>query len=73
VDRCKFTSVSEVCTASIIRAIMMALMMEAIQIYEMLINLYQSARRYNPEDSHFQKYVPCSRPELCSVSAANII
>jgi hypothetical protein len=43
-----FTNVSEVCSASIV----IALMMEAVQTSETLVNLYQSARRYNPEDSH---------------------
>jgi hypothetical protein len=29
-----------------------ALMMEAVQTSETLVNSYQSTRRYNPEDSH---------------------
>jgi hypothetical protein len=29
-------------------------MMEAVQTSEMLVNLYQSTRRYNPEGSHLQ-------------------
>jgi hypothetical protein len=48
-----FTNVSEVCTASIIREII-ALMMEAVQTSETLVNSYQSTQRYNPEDSHHQ-------------------
>jgi hypothetical protein len=31
-----------------------ALMMEALQTSETLVNLYQSTWRYNPEDSHLQ-------------------
>jgi hypothetical protein len=38
-----FTDVSEVCTASIMRVMM-------------LVNLYQSTRRYYPEDGHLQKF-----------------
>jgi hypothetical protein len=30
-----------------------ALMMEAVQTAETSVNLYQSTRRYNPQDSHF--------------------
>jgi hypothetical protein len=30
-------------------------MMEAVQASETSVNLYQSTRRYNPEDSHFLK------------------
>jgi methylase of polypeptide subunit release factors len=45
-----FTNITEVCTASIIRAI--ALMMEAGQTSVTLVNSYQSALRYNPEESH---------------------
>jgi hypothetical protein len=30
----------------------MALMMEAARTSEMLVNLYQTTRRYNPEDGH---------------------
>jgi hypothetical protein len=33
----------------------MALMMEAVQTSETLVNSYQSTRRYNPEDSHLLK------------------
>jgi hypothetical protein len=36
--------------ASIIRAI--TLMMEAARTSETLVNFYQTARRYNPEDNH---------------------
>jgi hypothetical protein len=42
----KFTDVSEVLTASIIRA-----MMEAARTSETLVNFYQTTRRYNPEES----------------------
>jgi hypothetical protein len=31
-----------------------ALMMEAVQTCETLVNSYQSTRRYNPEDGHLQ-------------------
>jgi hypothetical protein len=31
-----------------------ALMMEAARTSETLVNFYQTARRYNPEDSHLQ-------------------
>jgi hypothetical protein len=47
-----FTNVSEVCTASIIRA-----MMEEVQTSESLVNSCQSTLSYNPEDSHNQKIV----------------
>jgi hypothetical protein len=40
--------VSEVCAASIIRA----MMMEAAHTSETSVNFYQTTRRYNPEDSH---------------------
>jgi hypothetical protein len=40
-----------VLTASIIRA-MIALMMKALKVSETLVNLYQSARRQNPNDRH---------------------
>jgi hypothetical protein len=30
-------------------------MMEVVQTSEMLVNSYQSAQRYNPEDSRLQK------------------
>jgi hypothetical protein len=29
-------------------------MMEAVRTSEMLVNFYQTTRRYNPEDSHLQ-------------------
>jgi hypothetical protein len=45
-----FTDVSEVLTASIIRAIMM----EAASTYETSVNFYQTTRRNIPEDGHFQ-------------------
>jgi hypothetical protein len=31
---------------------MIAVMMEAVQTSQTLVNSYQSTRRYNPEDSH---------------------
>jgi hypothetical protein len=49
----KFTIVSEVFAASIIRVI--TLMMEAARTSEMLVNFYQTyttTQCYNPEDSH---------------------
>jgi hypothetical protein len=33
-----------------------ALMMEAVQTSETLVNSYQSTRRYNPEDSHLHSH-----------------
>jgi hypothetical protein len=33
---------------------LIALMMEAARTSEMLINFYQTTRRYNPEDSHLR-------------------
>jgi hypothetical protein len=39
---------------SIIRAI--ALIMETARTSEMLVNLYQTTRRYNPEDSYLRTY-----------------
>jgi hypothetical protein len=36
---------------------MIALMMEAVQTSETLINSYQSTRQYNPEDSHLQSLI----------------
>jgi hypothetical protein len=33
-----------------------ALMMEAAQASETLVNFYQSTRRYNPEDSHLHTH-----------------
>jgi hypothetical protein len=38
--------------ASIIRAGLIALMMEAASTSEMSVNFYQTTRRNNPEDSH---------------------
>jgi hypothetical protein len=46
----KFTNVSEVLVASIIRA--MRAMVEAAKTSEMLVNFYQTTWCYNPEDSH---------------------
>jgi hypothetical protein len=31
-------------------------MMEAARTSETLVNFYQTTRRYNPEDSHLEKY-----------------
>jgi hypothetical protein len=43
----------EVLTAvSMKMAMMIALMIEAAKTSETLVNLYQTARRYNPEDCH---------------------
>jgi hypothetical protein len=46
--------VSDVPTASMIRFSLIALMMEAVQASETVVNLYQSTWCYNPEDSHLQ-------------------
>jgi hypothetical protein len=46
------TDVSVVLTASIIRVINIALMMEAVSTSETLVNLYQTTRRNIPEDSN---------------------
>jgi hypothetical protein len=46
----EFTNVSEVLAASIIRVIMM----EVASTSEMLVSIYQTTWRYNPEDSHLQ-------------------
>jgi hypothetical protein len=51
----KFTDVSEVLAASIIRA-MIVLMMEIVNTSETLVNFYQTTWRNNPEDSHIQMY-----------------
>jgi hypothetical protein len=45
------TGVSEVLAASIIRA-----MMEAARTSEMLVNVYQTIRRNNPEDRHLLSF-----------------
>jgi hypothetical protein len=45
------TNVSEVLAASIT-----ALMMEAARTSETLVNVYQTTRRYNPEDSHLRTH-----------------
>jgi hypothetical protein len=47
----KFTDVSEILAASIIRALS-ALMMEAASTSETSTNFYQTTRRNNSEDSH---------------------
>jgi hypothetical protein len=44
----KFTDVSEVLAATIIR------MMQAASTSETSVNFYQTTRCYNPEDSHLQ-------------------
>jgi hypothetical protein len=48
----EFTYVSEVLAASIIRAMMVVLVMEATSIYEASENFYQTTRRSIPHDSH---------------------
>jgi hypothetical protein len=35
---------------------LIALMMDAVQTYETLVNSYQSTRSYNPEDSHLHTH-----------------
>jgi hypothetical protein len=54
-----FIDVSQVLTASIIRAITEAasivLMMEAANTCETSLNFHQTTRRYNPEDSHLKR------------------
>jgi hypothetical protein len=47
----KFTDVSVVLAASIIRA-MIALIMEAVSTSETSVNFYHTTRHNNPEDSH---------------------
>jgi hypothetical protein len=51
----KFTDVSEVLAASIIR-VMIALMIKAASTSEMSVNFHQTTRRNNPEDSHLPQY-----------------
>jgi hypothetical protein len=34
-----------------------ALLMEAVQTSETLVNLYQTTRRYNPEESHLKFFL----------------
>jgi hypothetical protein len=36
-----------------------ALMVEAARTSETLVNFYQTARRYNPEDSYLRKWCIC--------------
>jgi hypothetical protein len=48
----KFTNVSEVLAASIIRAIIT----EAARTSETLVNFYQTTWHYNPEDSHLHTH-----------------
>jgi hypothetical protein len=52
VDWYEFINVSEVCTVSIIRA-----MMEALQTSEMMINSYLSTQHYNPEDGYLHSHL----------------
>jgi hypothetical protein len=47
-----FWNVAEVLAASIVRAIIIALMMEAARTSETLVNFYQTTRRNNPDDSY---------------------
>jgi hypothetical protein len=49
----KFTDVSEVRAASIIRA----LMMEAANTSETSVNFYQTTLRNNPEDTHHKRFL----------------
>jgi hypothetical protein len=51
----KFTDISEVLAASIIRAMSDALMMEAASVSETSVKFYQTARRNIPGDDHLQK------------------
>jgi hypothetical protein len=39
------------------RGLLIALMMEAASTSEMLVNFYQTTKRYNPEDSHLLRKV----------------
>jgi hypothetical protein len=54
-DWYEFSNIPEVCAASIIRAII-TLMMEAAQIFEKLVNSFQSTQCYNPEEAVFLLY-----------------
>jgi hypothetical protein len=47
----------------------MALMMEAVQTSETLVNSYQCTRRYNPEDSHFHYCVRKVSPLVPTLTA----
>jgi hypothetical protein len=52
-------TVSEVLAASIIREMrvsLIALMMGAARTSETLVNVYQTTRHYNPEDSHLRTH-----------------
>jgi hypothetical protein len=51
----KYTDVSEMLTAFIIKAIIF-LMMEAASTSETSVNFYQTTRRNNPEDSHLHNF-----------------
>jgi hypothetical protein len=61
----KFTNVSEVLAASII-----ALVMEAARTSETLVNVYQTTRRYNPDDSHLHTH---RRENLKSYSVTQFV
>jgi hypothetical protein len=45
----------------IAHGLLIALMMEAVWFSKMLVNLYQSTRYYNPEDSHLNKHCQFSK------------
>jgi hypothetical protein len=49
-------NISEDLAASIIRAIIITLKMEAARSSETLVNFYQTTWRHNPEDSHLSKH-----------------
>jgi hypothetical protein len=53
----KFTDVSEVLAASIIRTMIIGLMMEAASTSEKSVNFYQTTQSNNPEDSHLQIFI----------------
>jgi hypothetical protein len=54
VSPCSLVEIYIIHHASIIRAMIIALMMEAARTSETLVNFYQTTRRYSPEDSHLQ-------------------
>jgi hypothetical protein len=47
-----------------------ALMMEAMQTSQTLVNSYQTTRRYNPEDSHLHSHL---RENLCTPSLVRAV
>jgi hypothetical protein len=49
----KLTNVSEVLTSSIIRAYIIALMMEAVNISDTSVNFYETSLRNVPKESSF--------------------